>query len=30
MSTEAAFPLAPTISFISYVKILFDLCIHFQ
>jgi hypothetical protein len=35
MSIEAAFPLAPTISFISYGKIMFDLRVfylrvHFQ
>jgi hypothetical protein len=30
MSIEAAFPLTPTISFISYGKIMFDLRAHFQ
>jgi hypothetical protein len=30
MSIEAAFLLTPTISFISYGKIMFDLCAHFQ
>jgi hypothetical protein len=30
MSIEAAFPLTPTISFISYGKIMFDLHAHFQ
>jgi hypothetical protein len=30
MSIEAAFPLTPTISFVSYGKIMFDLRAHFQ